>query len=236
MVKRLYADMENLSRKSSKNAIFTEKQYKMILEACVESYEEAILAQQRGVHRIELCSRLDLDGLTPSPELISQVCRDLTIPVMVMIRPRGGDFVYSDEEVETMLKEIENAKSLGASGIVFGLLTPDNQIDTANCRLLAAAAKPLPVTFHKAIDCLDDPAEGIRGLIKIEGIKRVLTSGGKSTAKEGALKIREMIDLSGDELIILVAGKVTQENINEISKLTGAVEFHGRRIVGSLRS
>jgi copper homeostasis protein len=208
----------------------------MILEACVESYEEAILAQERGAHRVELCSRLDLDGLTPSPELISQVCRELNIPVMVMIRPRAGDFVYSDDEVETMLKEIEIAKSLGASGIVFGLLTDENQIDTANCLLLAAAAGPLPVTFHKAIDCLNDPAVGVRKLNQIDGIKRILTSGGKATAKEGTMKIREMIDLAADKIIILVAGKVTQENIHEISELTGAAEFHGRRIVGSLRS
>jgi copper homeostasis protein len=155
---------------------------------------------------------------------------------MVMIRPRGGDFVYSDEEVETMLKEIEIAKSLGASGIVFGLLTHDNQIDTIHCRLLAAVSKPLPVTFHKAIDCLDDPADGVRKLKQIEDIQRVLTSGGKPTAKEGAMKIREMINIAADKLIILVAGKVTQENIHEISEMTGATEFHGRRIVGSLIS
>lgn len=206
----------------------------MILEACVESFEEALKASQSGAHRIELCSRLDLEGLTPSPELTHQVCSELKIPVMVMIRPRGGDFVYSDEEVHRMEKEVQIAKSLGASGIVFGLLTADNQIDTANCLLLTAAASPLPVTFHKAVDLLEDPVEGVRQLLKVKGITRILTSGGKPTAREGKRKIREMIKESGDKIIILVAGKVTSENVGEIRRLTGASEFHGRKIVGEL--
>lgn len=206
----------------------------MLLEACVETYEEALKAEQQGAHRIELCSRLDLDGLTPSPELIRQVCSVLKIPVMVMIRPRGGNFIYSQEEIKWLVKEIILAKSLGANGIVLGLLKPDNHIDTANCHLLTAAASPLPVTFHKAIDLLDDPAEGVWQLKNVPGITRILTSGGKPTAKEGAEKIREMIREAEDKIIILVAGKVTNENVVEINQLTGASEFHGRRIVGEL--
>jgi copper homeostasis protein len=206
----------------------------MLFEACVETFEEALKAQQQGAHRIELCSRLDLDGLTPSPELIKYVCNALKIPVMVMIRSRGGDFVYSRDEIKRMHEEILMAKSYGASGIVFGLLTPESQIDTANCHLLTAAAFPLPVTFHKAIDLLDDPAEGVRQLKKLPGINRILTSGGKPTANEGAEKIREMIREAEDKIIILVAGKVTKENVVEISRLTGASEFHGRKIVGEL--
>jgi copper homeostasis protein len=206
----------------------------MILEACVETLDEALKAQQQGAHRIELCSRLDLDGLTPSPELIRNVCNALKIPMMVMIRPRGVDFVYSLEEILRMKEEIILAKSLGASGIVIGLLTPDNHIDADNCLLLTAAASPLPVTFHKAIDLLENPAEGVRQLKKVPGITRILTSGGKSTAKEGAEKIREMILEAEDKIIILVAGKVTNENVLEISRLTGAYEFHGRKIVGEL--
>jgi copper homeostasis protein len=206
----------------------------MLLEACVESYREAHKAQQKGADRIELCSHLELDGLTPSPELVSQVCRNLTIPVMVMIRPRGGDFVYSEEEIKTMEREIEMVRSLGASGIVFGLLTSDNQIDTKNCVRLAKSAFPLPVTFHKAIDCMEDVAEGVRQLLCVEGINRILTSGGKPTAKEGAIKIREMISVAAGKLIVLVAGKVTPDNVEEICKLTGAEEFHGRRIVGEI--
>jgi copper homeostasis protein len=204
----------------------------VILEACVETLNEAMNSQKQGAHRIELCSRLDLDGLTPSPELIKNVCSALNIPVMLMIRPRGGDFVYSHDEIKQMLEEIHMAKSIGASGIVFGLLTPDKHIDAANCQLLTAAAFPLPVTFHKAIDLMDDPAEGVRQLKKVPGITRILTSGGMPTAKEGAEKIKEMIREADDKIIILVAGKVTKENVLEISRLTSASEFHGRRIVG----
>jgi copper homeostasis protein len=206
----------------------------MIFEACVETLNEAMNSQKQGAHRIELCSRLDLDGLTPSSELIKIVCNALKIPVMVMIRPRAGDFVYSPDEIKRMQEEIQMAKSSGVSGIVFGLLTPGNQIDTANCHLLTAAAFPLPVTFHKAIDLLGDPAEGVRQLKKVSGITRILTSGGKPTASEGAKKIREMIREAEDKIIILVAGKVTNENVENICQLTGASEFHGRRIVGEL--
>jgi copper homeostasis protein len=206
----------------------------MVIEACVETYKEALKAQQQGAHRIELCSCLDLDGLTPAPELIRQVCRELKIPVMVMIRPRGGNFVYSPDEILRMKEEIGLVKSIGASGVVFGLLTPENHIDIANCLLLTSAAAPFPVTFHKAIDHMDDPAEGVRQLKKVPGINRILTSGGKSTAMEGTEKIKEMIRESEDKIIILVAGKVTNENLLEISQLTGATEFHGRKIVGEL--
>jgi copper homeostasis protein len=133
-----------------------------------------------------------------------------------------------------MKEEIILAKSLGASGIVLGILTPENQVDIASCLLLGAEASPLPVTFHKAIDLLEDPAEGVRQLKKVPGITRILTSGGKPTAKEGAVKIRDMIREAGDKIIILAAGKVTNENVEEIRQLTGASEFHGRKIVGEL--
>lgn len=206
----------------------------MIYEACVETLGEALLAERYGAHRIELCSRLDLDGLTPPPDLIRAVCVELKIPVMVMIRPRGGNFVCSDEEVRHMVNEITGAKSLGASGIVLGLLTPDHMIDTVHCRVLTAAAYPLPVTFHKAVDWMQDPANGVRQLKSVPGITRILTSGGKPTAREGAEKIREMIREAEDRFIILVAGKVTKENVEEIGLLTGAKEFHGRKIVGEL--
>jgi copper homeostasis protein len=206
----------------------------MLKEACVETLEEALLAEARGADRIELCSRLDLDGLTPSPELIREVCSRLKIPVMVMVRPREGDFVYSEGEIAVMLGEIDRAKALGAAGVVFGVLTPEGKIDTRQCSLLAERAFPLPVTFHKAIDTLVDPAEGMRQLLACGGITRVLTSGGKTTAREGAAKIREMMEIAGDQIIMLVAGKVTRDNVEEISALTGATEFHGRRILGNL--
>jgi copper homeostasis protein len=206
----------------------------MIKEACVETFEEALLAKQRGADRIELCSDLAKDGLTPSYELMKKTCSTLKIPVMVMIRPREGNFVHSEKEIAQMKTDIDRAKQAGAAGVVFGLLTPENKIDVENTRMLAEYAHPMPVTFHKAIDELENPVEGVRTLKEIDRIKRILTSGGKATAKEGAEILLKMLEEAGQNVIILVAGKVTSENLEEIQQLTGAQEFHGRRIVGEL--
>lgn len=206
----------------------------MIKEACVESFEEAKLAQERGANRIELCSDLANDGLTPSFDLIKKTCSELKIPVMTMARPRAGNFVCTPAEVEQIKKDIDHAKKAGAAGVVFGLLTPDNKIDIENTRILADYAKPLPVTFHKAIDELDDSVEGVKALLKIDNIKRILTSGGKPTALEGKPVIKKMIEVAGDKITILVAGKVLDSNVEEIQKITGTNELHGRRIVGEL--
>ncbi len=211
------------------------KEKTMIKEACVESFEEAKLAQSRGANRIELCSDLANDGLTPSFELMKKACSELDIPVMVMARPRAGNFVYSEQEVEQMKKDIDQAKKAGAFGVVFGLLTPDNQIDTKNTKILAEYALPLPVTFHKAIDEMANPVEGVRVLKTIANIKRILTSGGKPTAFEGQETLRQMIAEAEGKITILVAGKVLDSNVKEIQKRTGTEELHGRRIVGELK-
>lgn len=206
----------------------------MIKEACVETFEKAILAEKLGASRIELCSDLANDGLTPSVELMQKTCSVLKIPVMVMIRPRAGNFVYSEKEIDQMKSEIDLAKKAGAFGVVFGLLTSEKKIDEKNTKILAEYAQPLPVTFHKAIDELENPVEGVSVLKEIKRIKRILTSGGKPTALEGLKTIREMIEVAEEQLIILVAGKVLDSNVDEIQKLIGAKEFHGRRIVGEL--
>ncbi|QGY46339.1 copper homeostasis protein CutC [Maribellus comscasis] len=209
----------------------------MIKEACVETFEEAVLAEKRGANRIELCSDLANDGLTPSVELLQKACAILKIPVMVMIRPRAGNFVYSEQEIAQIKLEIDEAKKAGAAGVVLGLLTQKNQIDTRNTKILAEYAHPLPVTFHKAIDLMDNPVEGAKRLNTIPGITRILTSGGKPTALEGQETLRKMIEVvTRGKITILVAGKVLDTNIKEIQKLTGADEFHGRRIVGELDS
>jgi copper homeostasis protein len=203
----------------------------MIKEACVETLEEAILAEKKGANRIELCSDLANDGLFPSFELMQETISALNIPVMVMIRPRAGNFIYSEEEIREMKSEIDLAKKAGANGVVFGLLTSENKVDIKNTKILAEYAVPLPVTFHKAIDELENPVDGVKDLLQIENIKRILTSGGNPTALEGQETIREMIKTAGDKIIILVAGKVLDSNVEEIQKLTGAKELHGRRIV-----
>lgn len=205
----------------------------MIKEACVETFEEALLAEKKGANRIELCSDLLNDGLTPSFELMKVTCSKLKIPVMVMIRPRAGNFVYSEKEIGQMKAEIDLAKEAGAFGVVIGLLTSENKIDIKNTKILADYSNPLPVTFHKAIDELENPVEGVSVLKEINGIKRILTSGGKPTALEGLETVRKMIEIAVEQIIILVAGKVLDSNVDEIQKLTGAKELHGRRIVGS---
>lgn len=206
----------------------------MIKEACVETFEEAQKAEQQGADRIELCSDLANDGLTPSADLMQKTCAALKIPVMVMIRPRARNFVYSEEEINQMKIDIDRAKQAGAAGVVFGLLTAENKIDVENTRLLAEYAHPLPVTFHKAIDELENPVEGVEELQKISGIKRILTSGGKPTAMEGLENLKKMLQAADGNPIIMVAGKVTDKNVEKLQQLTGAAEFHGRRIVGNI--
>ncbi|MDX8338667.1 copper homeostasis protein CutC [Draconibacterium sp. IB214405] len=208
----------------------------MIKEACVESFTEAKLAQEKGANRIELCSDLANDGLTPDFETMKKACSELDIPVMTMARPRAGNFVHSAEEIEQMKTAIDQAKEAGAAGIVFGLLTDENKIDEANTRLLAEYAKPLPVTFHKAIDEMENPVEGVNVLKTIPNIKRILSSGGKATAIEGQEVIRQMIAAAEGKITILVAGKVTADNVTEIQQITGTTELHGRKIVGDLTS
>ncbi len=207
----------------------------MIKEACVETFEEAKLAEERGANRVELCSDLANDGLTPSFELMKKTCAELNIPVMTMARPRGGNFIHTPAEVEQIKNDIDIAKQAGAAGVVFGLLTSENKIDVENTHILADYANPLPVTFHKAIDEMKNPVEGVIELLKIEGIKRILTSGGKPTAMEGRHVIRQMIKIASDKITILVAGKVFDTNVKAVEKITGAKEFHGRRIVGELK-
>lgn len=206
----------------------------MIKEACVETFEQAMLAEKKGANRIELCSELSVGGLTPAAKLMKKTCSVLKIPVMVMIRPRAGNFHYSEEEISQMKQEIDLAKKAGAAGVVFGLLTSKNQIDIENTRILADYATPLPVTFHKAIDELENPADGVPVLKNIRGITRILTSGGKATADEGAEVIRKMKEATGENLTIVAAGKITDKNINQIQQLTQVSEFHGKQIVGNL--
>lgn len=204
---------------------------KLILEACVETLEDALLAEDKGANRIELCSELDQDGLTPSRELIAQCVYYLSIPVMAMVRPRGGDFVYSEAEIMQMEAEIEFFKQAGVAGVVFGLLTKDDKIDIENTRRLAKLASPLEVTFHKAIDYTCDILKSFQELNAIEGITRVLTSGGMDTAWNGREVLKQMQILSDRKIKIIAAGKVVPQNRIQIAEFTGINELHGKKIV-----
>ena len=201
-----------------------------VKEVCVESYQEAIAAVAAGATRIELCENLSCGGTTPSYGTIKKTMEKLQVPVMVMIRPRGGDFCYSTDEFEIMREDIRMCNLLGATGVVFGLLKRDNRIDVERTAELVELADQMPVTFHKAIDDSHDLLESVAQLKKI-GISRILTSGGKPTAIEGSETLRKMIGIAGYQLKIVVAGKVTVDNFEEIKLLIPSDEYHGRRLV-----
>ena len=202
----------------------------MIKEACVESFEKALETQNNGANRIELCENLAVGGTTPSYGTVKVCLEKLDIPIFPMIRARGGNFIYSKDEIEIMKEDIKIFKELGVKGVVLGCLTSDNKIDLEFTKKLVNLAYPMEVTFHKAIDEIQNPLDYIDNLINI-GIKRILTSGGKVTALEGKDLINEMIKKSNGRLKIVVAGKVTKENLNGLSNLISANEFHGKLIV-----
>lgn len=202
----------------------------MVKEACIESFTEALIAQNNGANRVELCENLTVGGTTPSYGTVKICLEKLNIPVFPMIRPRGGNFIYTDEEIEIMKEDIKIFKELGVKGIVFGILTKDNKIDIEKTKELVDLAKPMEVTFHKAIDELSNPLEYIDILADI-GVKRILTSACSKTALEGKDLLNKMIVKSKGKLKIVVAGKVTKENFEEIKKEIPNEEFHGKLIV-----
>ena len=203
----------------------------IIREVCVDSKEEALKAQKLGADRIELCSRLDLEGLTPSHETIKEVISLLHIPIKVMIRPRQGDFVYTKEEIDIMAQSIDYCKLNGASGVVFGVLDRSGNLDLPSIQLLAERAKPMEVTIHKAIDQTNDPVQAIKQLRALHLVDSVLTSGKAPTADEGKEVIKEMMLAAGEDLKIVVAGKVKYDNLAYLHKNINALEYHGRNII-----
>lgn len=202
----------------------------MIREKCIGSFLEAIEAQELGAERVELCDNLTEGGTTPSYGTIKMVVEKLNIPTFVIIRPRGGDFYYTPEEIEIMKEDIKVCKNIGVKGVVIGALNRDNTINYEAIQDMITLAKPMSVTFHKAIDELKDPISEVKKLAKI-GVNRILTSGTKETALEGKEILKKMIKEAGDEIIIIVAGKVTKENLDEISTLIPTKEYHGKKIV-----
>uniref|UniRef100_A0A7N6AV46 Copper homeostasis protein cutC homolog n=1 Tax=Anabas testudineus TaxID=64144 RepID=A0A7N6AV46_ANATE len=196
-----------------------------LMEVCVDSVESAINAERGGAGRLELCSSLLEGGLTPSLGLLQVVKQHVKIPVYVMIRPRGGDFLYSDQEVEVMRKDIELMKSHGADGLVLGALTEDGRVDTELCMELLAAARPLPVTFHRAFDVVHDPTIAVETLVSL-GFQRVLTSGCDSSALEGLPVIKRIIDQAKGRIIVMPGGGITERNLQRILEGSAAQEFH----------
>ena len=202
----------------------------MIKEVCVESFSEALAAEKRGADRIELCDNLYLGGTTPSYGTIKMAMEKLTIPAFPIIRPRGGDFCYSKEEIEIMKEDIKVCKSLGAKGVVLGVLTADNKVDFETLKELVDLASPMEVTFHKAVDELENPVEVIDRFVEI-GVKRILSSGTKETALEGKDILNAMIKKADNRIIILIAGKVTSDNFEEVAAAIPSTEYHGKKIM-----
>lgn len=205
-----------------------------IKEACVETFEQAVNAEKKGADRIELCSNLHLDGLTPSDNLILSVTRKLKIPVRVMIRPRGGDFVYTKAELDQMQASIEFCKDVGVDGVVFGILNSSSALNLKAITGLVHIAYPLNVIIHKAIDVTLDPLQSLRELSTISGITGILTSGGALTAVQGKNVIEAMLFHFDEKLEIVVAGKITVTNIDEVHAMIKARAYHGKLIVGQL--
>lgn len=203
------------------------------IEVCVDNLEAALQAQANGATRIELCGRLDLDGITPDDDFIQAALQELNIPIHVMIRPRGGDFVYSTEEVVEMEKAIAYCKEHKVPGVVLGALTPDHQLDLETIVELAKLAKPeMLVVVHKCIDYTPDPLAAFAQLLEHhQWIDYVLTSGGKPTAREGLSVLQQMVVLSQGRIKVMAAGKITKENVGELAGAIGAPAYHGKLIV-----
>ena len=199
---------------------------KALLEICIDSVESALAAQAGGADRVELCSALFEGGLTPSCGLLETVREKVRIGVAAMIRPRGGDFCYSDDEFAVMRADIAVAKKLGADVIVLGLLNPDGTVDRERNRRLIDLARPLPVTFHRAFDMVRDPYEALDAVLEL-GAERLLTSGLERSAVEGMDLIAELVRRAGDRLIVMPGGGVTERNLEKILRHTGAREIHG---------
>lgn len=196
------------------------------LEICVDSVESALAAQAGGADRVELCSALFEGGLTPSAGLLETVRERLTIAVAAMIRPRGGDFCFTDDEFTVMERDLDLAKRLGADVAVLGLLTPDGAVDADRLARLMARARPMQVTFHRAFDMARDPFEALDVLLGL-GVDRLLTSGQERTAVEGLDLIAELVRRAGDRMSIMPGGGVTERNLSKILQATGAREIHG---------
>jgi len=197
----------------------------LTFEICVDSAEAAVAAQAGGGNRVELCSDLLEGGLTPSHGTIEVSRARLRIPIMAMVRPRGGDFCYSDVEFQVMRHDLLAAKGLGADGIVLGLLKADGTVDGERTRELIALARPLPVTFHRAFDMTRDPFEALDTLMSL-GVDRLLTSGQEPSVLEGLDLIVELVKRSAGRIVIMPGGGITARNVARIAAASGARELH----------
>jgi len=197
-----------------------------MIEICCGSIADVMAARYGGAARVELCSALEVGGVTPSPGLIVAAVRECGgMQVNMLVRPRAGDFVYSRAEVAVMLADIAAAREAGVHGIVAGALTPDGELDTVVMRRLLEAARGMDFTFHRAIDVSASPERLLVGLVEL-GVGRVLTSGASPSAMQGAPLIARLAELGKGRISVMPGGGINADNIADIERLTGASEFH----------
>ena len=199
----------------------------ILVEACVDSVASALAAERGGARRLELCDALFDGGTTPSAGMIAACKEAASIPLFVMIRPRGGGFVYSDAERDVMRRDVVVARELGADGVVIGGLRPDGVIDLGLVRFLMDSARGLPVTFHRAFDLTPDLEASLAALADA-GVHRVLTAGGASTAAAGVKTLAELVRKAGSQLMVMAGGGVREDNVHALVSISGVREVHVR--------
>jgi copper homeostasis protein len=196
-----------------------------VIEICVEGIDGLAAAQAGGADRVELCASLIEGGITPSLGVVQSALRIATMPFHVIVRPRGGDFLYSEAEFETMLADVAALRELGVAGVVVGCLTPDGRIDAARMTALVKAARPMSVTCHRAFDMTRDPEEAIDALVRC-GVDRVLTSGQRDTAIEGLDVLKRTVSAAAGRIKIMACGELDETNISRVWNESGVDELH----------
>ncbi|MCH2107039.1 MAG: copper homeostasis protein CutC [Planctomycetes bacterium] len=199
----------------------------VLLEVCVQSPADCLAAARGGADRVELCQAIELGGLTPSLGMVSAACERSPLPVIVLARPRPGDFVYTREEVDLVKRDLERISESGARGVALGALTPDGGIDLEAIESWREASGELELVFHRAFDSCQDPL-GALSLLADRGVRRVLTSGGAPTATEGAATLAGWIEIASGRIEILPAGTIRAENVAALVETTGADQVHFR--------
>jgi len=197
----------------------------VLVEAAVASVVSALAAESAGAGRLELCGNLVEGGTTPSRGMLTQVRERVALPIHVLIRPRGGDFLFDGDESEVMIRDIATARTSGAEGVVIGALDREGRIDTRLTRRLTDAARPMAVTFHRAFDLTRDSAEALDTLIGL-GIERVLTSGQALSALRGAATIAALVRQAGGRIAVMAGGGINEANAARVVKETGVTEIH----------